>query len=156
MILIAFTFLSVLLAIVALSENSVMLRWVPPHHFPFAVGGRVYFRSSAVYVKEKGRDCKQTADCVADLNYIWWAPPSSLISCSRSALGHLIFRPVHPALLCIEILCGDWFTHICKHPSWHLKEPGSCSLSAQEPLQYMTDRNWTHLFIILALKNKIK
>lgn len=39
---------------VALIENSVMLR-CPPHHFPLAVGGRVYFRSSAVYVKEKGR-----------------------------------------------------------------------------------------------------
>lgn len=55
---ISFTFLCVvLLASVALIENSVTLRWAPPHHFPLAVGGRVYFRSSAVYVKEKGRDC---------------------------------------------------------------------------------------------------
>lgn len=29
----------------------------PPHHFPCAVGGRVYFRLSGVYVIEKGRDC---------------------------------------------------------------------------------------------------
>lgn len=56
--MIIFTFLCVVvLASVALIENSVMLRWAPPHHFPLAVGGRVYFRSSAVYVKEKGRDC---------------------------------------------------------------------------------------------------
>ena len=46
------------LSIVALIENSVMSRWVPPHHFPCAVGGRVYFRLSGVYVNErKGRDC---------------------------------------------------------------------------------------------------
>lgn len=41
------------LTIVALIENSVMSRWVPPHHFPCAVGGRVYFRLSGVYVNEK-------------------------------------------------------------------------------------------------------
>lgn len=29
----------------------------PPVHFPCTVGGRVYFRSSGVYVNEKGRDC---------------------------------------------------------------------------------------------------
>lgn len=38
---------------VALIENSVKWRWVPPHHFPHAVGGRVYFPLSAVYVNEK-------------------------------------------------------------------------------------------------------
>lgn len=51
------------LSIVVLIENSVMSRWVPPHHFPCAVGGRVYFRLSGVYVNAKGRDCLQTADC---------------------------------------------------------------------------------------------
>lgn len=45
------------LSIVALIENSVKSRWVPPHHFPCAVGGRVYFPLSGVYVNEKGRDC---------------------------------------------------------------------------------------------------
>lgn len=34
-----------------------MSRWAPPHHFLRAVGGHVYFRLSAVYVNEKGRDC---------------------------------------------------------------------------------------------------
>lgn len=33
-----------------------MSRWAPPHHFPRAVGGRVYFPLSAVYVNEKKKD----------------------------------------------------------------------------------------------------
>lgn len=44
---------SSLSSFVALIENSVKWRWVPPHHFPRAVGGRVYFPLSAVYVNEK-------------------------------------------------------------------------------------------------------
>lgn len=150
--MIALAFLSVLEAIVALIENSVMVRWAPLHHFPLAVGGRVYFRSSAVYVKEKGRDCSQTADCVADLKYMWWAPPSSAISCSRSALGHVLFRAVHPALLCSEILCVDWFARVGKHSSWHLNEPGSCSLTSHEPLKCVADSSSAPFWIVLGLK----
>lgn len=49
-----------------------------------------------------------------------------------------LFRPVHLALLCIEIFCGNRYTHICKHPFCHLNEPGFLQ-SDQRPLH----GNWT-------------
>lgn len=47
---------TVLWSLSAELKTSAMSRWALPHHFPRAVGGRVYFPLSAVYVNGKKED----------------------------------------------------------------------------------------------------
>lgn len=89
------------LVIVSWIENSAMSRWALPHHFPRAVGGRVYFPLSAVYVNGKKEDGIASRPLIASrrvsaarrpgLKWTWWAPPSQLISCLQHKVRAMAF-----------------------------------------------------------------
>lgn len=116
-----------------------------PHHFPCAVGGRVYFPLSGVYVNEKKKRTGLLADRwlhrIGSLRgfemYLMGTTLSSAISFSRSALNDFLisFGEVR-ALLCVKAHGINLLNALCgKKP--HILPPQVVLRHDSEPRIHM-------------------